>query len=498
MVRLLNRRPDVSRAQHREDEGLQESNQQFQRHHEQCQRDGRGCASHRAAHAGPGFAEDEDEAHKTEDHDVTRRDVGKKTEQQREGLEEQSQNLNWGKDEYFEHSRHTGHPQGVFPEVFVGTESRDEEGQQGQHDGDRDVARHVGTAREEGNLPDEVEAEDEEEGRHQVGHILFVLVADVRLCHLVADEGVKRLDEVLEAAWGFALIACGRVGYRAEHEEQDQQCQQHREHVAGDAEVRKTGHATTEDATIIGRFRVEAITLAVDDGVVNGFRFATFFDILVGVIVNFELAVCKLRVLEAHHVAMYQYIAVAARLAIAVMMRVECCRGPKLPAISRFQDDRQVNVQVANDVDGICIRDVVYRVVARIELRLDAQRVPTGAFSMIAMRRFTVFRVGTLSRWAGCFGLLVGSGGLMLRLRVWVMMSFMARLRKNECVQTNENQYNPIFANGCHVHVWKGFFQIGCKGIMRFSLKKTRQNYFSEKNRASRVFVGGQSEFNLE
>jgi hypothetical protein len=49
VVRLLNCRPDVGCAQHRENECLQEGHQQLQRHHKQRERDGSRCASHRAA-----------------------------------------------------------------------------------------------------------------------------------------------------------------------------------------------------------------------------------------------------------------------------------------------------------------------------------------------------------------------------------------------------------------------------------------------------------------
>lgn len=98
VVRFFNRRPDVSGTQHRENERLQKRHEQFQSHHEQGQRDGGRYACRRAARAFARFAKNKNEAHERENHDVTCCDVGKKTEQQRERLEEQAEYLDWGQD----------------------------------------------------------------------------------------------------------------------------------------------------------------------------------------------------------------------------------------------------------------------------------------------------------------------------------------------------------------------------------------------------------------
>ncbi|HNG89928.1 MAG TPA: hypothetical protein PK858_06980, partial [Saprospiraceae bacterium] len=59
-----------------------------------------------------------------------------------------------------------------------------------------------------------------------------------------------------------------------------------------------------------------------------------------------------------------------------------------------------------------------------------------------------------------------------MRLGLRMLMPLMACLSKGASTQAAENQYNPVFAKRCHVHVRIGYFQIGGKGIKGFSFKK--------------------------
>ncbi|HND89741.1 MAG TPA: hypothetical protein PK971_15520, partial [Saprospiraceae bacterium] len=68
--------------------------------------------------------------------------------------------------------------------------------------------------------------------------------------------------------------------------------------------------------------------------------------------------------------------------------------------------------------------------------------------------------------------LLGNSSGLLVRLGLRMLMPLMACLSKGASTQAAENQYNPVFAKRCHVHVRIGYFQIGGKGIKGFSFKK--------------------------
>jgi hypothetical protein len=90
---------------------------------------------------------------KAQDHNVAGRDVGEKTQQQRKRLEEKPEHFDWCQDKYFKRSRHTGHPKRMFPEVFVGAECRDQEGEQCQYDGHGNIAGDVGAAGKKGIWP---------------------------------------------------------------------------------------------------------------------------------------------------------------------------------------------------------------------------------------------------------------------------------------------------------------------------------------------------------
>lgn len=98
VMRFLNRRSNISSTQHGKDEGLQERHKEFQRHHKQGEWNRGGCTGHWTTKAGTWFAQNKNKAHETQDHDVACSDVGKQTQEQGEGLEEQTKYFDWGQD----------------------------------------------------------------------------------------------------------------------------------------------------------------------------------------------------------------------------------------------------------------------------------------------------------------------------------------------------------------------------------------------------------------
>jgi len=153
---------DEDRREEGEDEGLQERHQQFQQVHEGHEDEGHDGPYACARDAFARIAEDEDQAHQREDDGVTGGDVGEKSDEQGEGLDDQARQLD-GDEEDLDGGGHVGHPENVGPVVLVAAEVDDQEGDDGQHDGDRDVAHHVARAGEEGDEAPEAEGEDEEE-----------------------------------------------------------------------------------------------------------------------------------------------------------------------------------------------------------------------------------------------------------------------------------------------------------------------------------------------
>jgi hypothetical protein len=86
----------------------------------------------------------------------------------------------------------------------------------------------------------------------------------------------------------------------------------------------------------------------------------------------------------------------------------------------------------------------------------------------------------------------ISAGNVSMRVvlcsrRLFVLIGCLLRLlgvvvlRKGTDTQAAENQYNPKFANGCHIHVRKGFCQIGCKSTKRISFRETRKIIFPKK-----------------
>ena len=185
--RLLLRHADEDGAQHCEyvclDVGYQTLQSGHEHHHEDGNDRGGGTQAS-AVHA----ADDKNQGHEHHDDDVACQDVGKQTDHQGEGLGKGGDELydrHQGDGELQEH-RHVG-PEDVLPIMSVTEDVDRHVGAEGQYQGNAQVACDVGAEGEEGNQPEEVAEEDEEEHRQQVRRELWHLA----LWDGGADDAVK-------------------------------------------------------------------------------------------------------------------------------------------------------------------------------------------------------------------------------------------------------------------------------------------------------------------
>ena len=162
---FFNSGTDVSGAQHRENESLQECDQQFQGHHEQGKRNGSTDTRDGSAHAVARLAQDENQAHERKNYNVAGRDVRKKTKHEGKWLQEKPQNFYRSKNQYFKQCRHAWHPQRVFPEMLFSTEHRDQECQNRHYNRNGNITSYVGTSREKWNLTDQIKTQNKEKCR---------------------------------------------------------------------------------------------------------------------------------------------------------------------------------------------------------------------------------------------------------------------------------------------------------------------------------------------
>ena len=472
VVRLFQCHPEISGGQHGKNERLEECHQQFERHHEQRKRNSREQASDGATCAGATFAKYKNQADKTQDHDVACGDVGKKTQQEGEGTQEQPENFHRSQDEDFEQWRYARHPKRVFPEMFVAARQHQHKGDERQYDGHRNITRHVRTAGEERDLSDQVKAEDKKEYRQQVRHVLFVFRTDGRARHVVSDKSVERFDEVLQAFGSQSFASLGRGGCHAEQEKQEHRSQEHREHVAGNGVVVETGDAAAHNTAVEGGFGIEFLAFAFDQGGINDFRFAVFFDVFVRITLNGVLSGRKSGIFDPHHIAMNQYETVFADFAAAVVVRVKSssgCNGPAL--VGDIEKAGKMQVDVAENMNGIRIGDVVNGGFTGVEFAF---------FYLVDRVTAVAMRLG-MGSWSGCVLRMIGLVRLIVLFGCLLRLIPVVVLCKGRKAQPAENQSNPVFANGCHIHFWKGFFQIGCKSTTRFWLKKTKKIIFPKK-----------------
>ena len=164
MFRFFLCHADEDRRQHSEYIGLDVGHQQLQGRHEDGHEDG--DDAHHATHASAiHSANDEDQRHEHHDDDMSGQDVGEQTDHQCEGLGDGGDELDdRHQREGLQEDGYVG-PEDVLPVVTVAEDVDEEVGQQGEHDGDAQVARHVGAEGEEGDETEQVGEEDDEEHR---------------------------------------------------------------------------------------------------------------------------------------------------------------------------------------------------------------------------------------------------------------------------------------------------------------------------------------------
>ena len=221
-----------------EDESLDEGHDALQQAHEDIEDEG--DDGHAVAQPDAHATEDEDERDDAEGDDVAGGDVGEESHHQHEGLGEDTDDFHKGhqRDGDLEEPRHTGRVDEVLPVVGVGGEGGDEEGDEGEHAGDGDVAGEVGAARENRDEAHQVINKNEEEEREQIGEVFLVAsLAEGGDGHLVADEEDERFHESLQPTRGFVLALLVLFGHLQEYPENQNDRDEKRTDVLGDGDV---------------------------------------------------------------------------------------------------------------------------------------------------------------------------------------------------------------------------------------------------------------------
>jgi len=146
---------------------------------------------------------------------------------------------------------------------------------------------------------------------------------------------------------------------------------------------------------------------------------------------------------------------------VSVVFRMESRSGRDRPTVAgSVKETGEMQIQIAKNVDGIGIADMVHGCFPGVEFAFFflVERMPAVA-GHVMPGRFLGF---------------VLACGLLRKLRMIV-------LGKGDNTQPAENQCDPIFANGYHIHVWKGFCQIGCKSTTWNSFLETGKIIFPKK-----------------
>src|SRR5580692_10961080 len=183
--------PDKYRGQISKDEGLYKCHQYFDQVNEYRQYDEeRGSTPSQGRIHG---AKDEDQAYKAQDDDMARDHIGKKTDDQGEGLRENTQYLHRHHDRL--HAQWHGRIGDMPPIMPVGAGQDHNKSNNSQYGRESDIARHIGRSRHQA---DQVVDQDEEEDREQEGHILFILIPQVGLAYLIPDKGNNGFHRILK------------------------------------------------------------------------------------------------------------------------------------------------------------------------------------------------------------------------------------------------------------------------------------------------------------
>src|SRR6267143_1666172 len=196
--------PDEHGREQRKDIGLQERDQQLEKHHEQREADG--SADHDVADRRRRRPKYEDQAEQYEDHEVAGRHVRKEPQRQRERLDEFPDQLDRRHDDRHDdradalHARRHHHDRLEVAFRAEGAKAGDldrEERGERERRGDGDVAGGGGTPRQQA---EQVAVENEEEERQDVRREDFPAMSDARDRDVVADEQHHRFDRRADTA----------------------------------------------------------------------------------------------------------------------------------------------------------------------------------------------------------------------------------------------------------------------------------------------------------
>jgi hypothetical protein len=197
---------DENRRQVRKDEGLNKSNQHFDKVNEH-----RKCNGYRTKAYPYAFVDrpkNKDEGHQTNDDDVAGHHVRKQTNHKRKRLSDDAQQFHGDQDTL--HKTRHGRIEYMSPEVLVGTKEDHEKGDHRQHHRERNVSGHVGCR---GDQPENIINENKEKHRQQVRQVLISLHTQVGLGHFVTDKSDHRLNGILHTGWRLALSYFISVGH---------------------------------------------------------------------------------------------------------------------------------------------------------------------------------------------------------------------------------------------------------------------------------------------
>ena len=375
---------NVAGGQDGEDEGLQESYQQFDQVHKGRKQTADDATCYGTAYTFTVVAKEEDQTDQAQDDDVACRDVGKQTYHQGERLNDQAQYFYRGQYN-FDPSRNAWHPEDVLPVVLIAAEVGDQEGQHRQHQRHRQVARYVGTPREEGNQAQQVAEQDEEEQRHNKRlETLIVLLADHRTRNFIADENKDGLYEGLQAAGCLTRVALVRSRYRQKHDEQQDRGQHHGGYILGDRKIVEGGDATAQHTSVEGAGFVQFISFALVRGIVYVYFFLFAFHqlhfLFVLNAVDVHFAHGEAGVGNAVYASVVEYVAVNSGVAM-----LKHAGRARRPAMTRcIKKTRKWNVYSLPNMEFVGVGDVVHYRAYRIVGTLVVVSV-VGMLSVISL-----------------------------------------------------------------------------------------------------------------
>ena len=246
-------KPDEHRTEHGEDVSLNESHQQLKQVHEEQHDDTEGIQA--KTESDTHRPTEEDHAGETEHHGVPSHHVGEETDHQGEGLCEHTEQFDDRHDRSGIGLQEQWHlrPEDLLPVLFVGKDVDGQHRAQRQEEGDVDITRHIGSAREDGNQSDEVTRQNEEEHRQQIRCIrLIVLLTDRRLDQVVVDRHDDHLHRTDKTSGSLALRVVSLIPAGTTEEDTDQYSHHdpNLQHRLGDAQVEGT-HFTAVGHTLV-------------------------------------------------------------------------------------------------------------------------------------------------------------------------------------------------------------------------------------------------------